>query len=162
MIRIGVINGPNLGRLGQREPAIYGCESLESLYRQLQSEFSAVRFEFFQSNHEGAAIDQLERWADSHIAGVVMNPGAWAHQSYALRDAIASLKIPTVEVHISNIYAREPFRAHSVLAPVVVGQISGLGLAGYRLAVRFLWERATADAAGRLSPQEPSDDTSLA
>lgn len=138
MKQIGIINGPNLGRLGQRQPEIYGTDSLDQLNARLTRLFPGIRLRFYQSNHEGALIDQLELWKDSGIDGVVINAGALTHQSYALRDAVAASDIPTVEVHISNIYSREPFRAHSLLAPVVKGQITGLGLLGYQLAVQYL------------------------
>ncbi|MCY0877723.1 MAG: 3-dehydroquinate dehydratase [Firmicutes bacterium] len=135
---IGVMHGPNLGRLGRRQPEIYGRTSLSDVEADLRATFPEVEFQFFQSNHEGALIDTLESWRDQGIRDVVMNPGALTHQSYALRDAIEGLELRVVEVHLSNIYRREPFRAHSIIAPVVVGQISGLGVMGYHLAVRYL------------------------
>lgn len=135
---IGVMQGPNLGRLGERTPEIYGLVSLEALHRQLEQLFPEVEFLFFQSNHEGALIDQLERWHDHGVKKIVINPGALTHQSYALRDAIEGLGFTAVEVHISNIHRRERFRARSVTAPAAVGQIVGLGVDGYRLAVDFL------------------------
>lgn len=135
---IGIMNGPNLGRLGQRVPEVYGTETLNDLEDCLKAAFPETRLEFFQSNHEGALIDCLETWHDDGIRDVVLNAGALTHQSYALRDAVEGLELRVVEVHISNVYRREPFRAHSLLAPVAVGQISGLGLRGYELAVRFL------------------------
>ncbi len=135
---IGIMNGPNLGRLGKRVPEVYGSETLTDLEERLRGAFPGAKLEFFQSNHEGALIDCLERWHGSGIRDVVLNAGALTHQSYALRDALEGLELRFVEVHISNVYRREPFRAHSLLAPVAVGQISGLGLRGYELAVRFL------------------------
>jgi len=138
---IGVMNGPNLGRLGRRQPEIYGSLSLADIERGLLGEFPEVTFHFFQSNHEGRLIDQLEAWADRGIRRVVINPGALTHTSYALRDAIEGLDLWVVEVHLSNIYRREGFRAHSVIAPVARGQISGLGALGYHLAVRYLLDQ---------------------
>jgi len=143
---IGVMNGPNLGRLGRRQPEIYGRLGLADIERDLLGEFPEVTFHFFQSNHEGRLIDQLEAWADQGIRRVVINPGALTHTSYALRDAIEGLDLWVVEVHLSNIYRREGFRAHSVIAPVARGQISGLGALGYRLAVRYLLDEAGVEA----------------
>lgn len=138
MIKIAVINGPNLGRLGRREPKIYGYESWADFEVRLRKRFSGVEIETFQSNHEGAIIDHLETLDESGVKGICINPGALTHQSYALRDALSALSMPVIEVHLSNIYAREPFRAHSLTAPVAQGQISGLGLFGYELAVEAL------------------------
>ena len=138
---IAVLNGPNLNRLGQRETSVYGASSLRDLEADLRSAFADISLRFFQSNHEGQLIDHLHEAQDSGVRGVVFNPGAFTHTSVALRDAVASIAIPVVEVHISNIYAREEFRHHSLLAPVCAGQISGLGLAGYRMAIAFLAER---------------------
>lgn len=138
MASIAIVNGPNLGRLGRREPAIYGTASWAEFETWLRGQWPAVTLEVFQSNHEGAIIDYLEDAADRGVDGIVINPGALTHQSYALRDCLAGLGLPVVEVHLSNIYAREEFRAHSLTVPVVRGQISGLGLAGYHLAVLAL------------------------
>ena len=140
---LGVLNGPNLGRLGEREPAVYGRTTLPELTAQLDAwaQSEGVYLEHVQSNHEGALIDALEggigRWA-----GAVLNAGALTHYSLALRDAIAALPYPVVEVHLSNIHARESFRHRSVLAPVCRGQIVGMGPAGYRLALFALSEWA--------------------
>jgi 3-dehydroquinate dehydratase-2 len=111
---------------------------LHDLHESLRAAFPAIAFEFFQSNHEGRLIDQLESWRDQGLDRVVLNAGALTHQSFALRDAIEGLALKVVEVHISNIYHRESFRAHSLIAPVAVGQISGLGIKGYHLAVQYL------------------------
>ncbi len=132
MKRILVLHGPNLNLLGERERHIYGPLTLEELNRALESFASArgLELKIFQSNHEGALIDKLHeerRWAE----GVVINPGALTHYSYALRDAIAAVGIPTVEVHLSDIYHREAFRAVSVIAPVCLAQICGGGLKSY-------------------------------
>lgn len=138
MTRLAIVNGPNLGRLGRRQPEIYGRMSWDEFEAHLRRQFSGVEFEIFQSNHEGEILDFIERAADNGVAGLVINPGALTHQSYALRDCLAALSIPVLEVHLSNIYAREAFRAHSLTAPVVKGQISGLGLLGYKVAVMAL------------------------
>lgn len=136
-MKVLVINGPNLNLLGTREPQIYGkitldqiCEELKGLAGELGVEIS-----FFQSNHEGFLIDRLHQAVGKEEA-IIFNPGAFTHYSYALRDAIAAIGIPTIEVHISNVYAREGFRRNSVIAPVATGQISGLGPTGYLLALR--------------------------
>ncbi len=136
--QILILNGPNLNLLGEREPDHYGDISLESLERDLRSEFSDVDLLFYQSNHEGDLVDQLHEAHQSGLRGIVFNPGAYTHTSVALRDAVKAVGIPVIEVHLSNIYSREPFRHFSYLAPVCVGQISGLGVQGYGLAVRWL------------------------
>ena len=137
MKKIGILNGVNLGRLGMREPEIYGKTTLADLERNLEetAKTLGVEIECFQSNHEGALIDKIYEWADRGFAGLVFNPGAFTHTGIALRDCIAGCKTPTVEVHISNVYAREKFRHESLIAPVCIGQIAGLGLAGYDLAL---------------------------
>ena len=133
-----VLNGPNLNRLGRRQTEIYGDATLADLESGLTSRFPDVAFDFFQSNHEGALIDRIHAAQDAGAGGIVFNPGGLAHTSVSLRDAIASVDIPVVEVHLSNVYQREAFRHRTMLAPVCVGQISGLGLSGYGLAVRYL------------------------
>ena len=147
MKTFGVLNGPNLNRLGKREPGVYGRDTLADLEARLAAESVqlGVKIECFQSNHEGALIDKLHAWADAGVAGVVMNPGGYTHTSVALRDAISSIApIPVVEVHISNVHAREEFRHKSLTAGAATGVIAGLGLAGYSLALRHLAERAKA------------------
>jgi 3-dehydroquinate dehydratase-2 len=139
-MKILVINGPNLNLLGKREPAIYGTTTLTDIENRLTKRFPNVQFEFFQSNHEGALIDQVQKAMDGTFDGIVINPGAYSHYSYAIRDAIAALKTPVVEVHISNIHAREEFRRHSVITPVCKGVVAGFGDMGYELAVKFLVE----------------------
>ncbi|WP_018660654.1 type II 3-dehydroquinate dehydratase [Heyndrickxia acidiproducens] len=137
-----VLNGPNLNLLGKREPGIYGTDSLASLTERVKkaADQSRVTVDFFQSNHEGALIDQLHAAEENGYSGIILNPGALTHYSYALRDAISSITVPVIEVHISNIHAREEFRHHSVTAAVSRGQIAGLGLYGYELALKFFTE----------------------
>ena len=139
MKTIAILNGPNLDRLGKREPEIYGRATLADLEASLRAEFdSSAKLQFFQSNHEGAIIDQIAAFADAKIDGLVLNGGAFTHTSVALRDALAGAKIPTVEVHISNLYKREEFRHVSLTAPLAIAVITGLGLEGYFAAVRCL------------------------
>jgi 3-dehydroquinate dehydratase II len=137
-----VLNGPNLNMLGKREPEIYGKQSLEVLEEQLKKmeESYLVEIDSFQSNHEGVLIDKLHGAMEEHYAGIILNPGAFTHYSYAIRDAIASIDVPVIEVHISNVHAREEFRHTSVTAPVSAGQVVGFGLFGYELAVKALAE----------------------
>lgn len=134
------LNGPNLHRLGKREPEIYGHETLQDVEQMLRSvaEQFDSEVELKQSNYEGQLIDWIYDAEDSGLDGIVFNPGAFTHTSVALRDAIASVEIPVVEIHISNIHKREEFRHHSYLAPVCVGQISGLGTFGYEAGLRSL------------------------
>jgi 3-dehydroquinate dehydratase II len=139
-MRILIINGPNLNLLGEREPEIYGKDTLADINTRLQSRFPDVRFTFFQSNHEGAIIDAIHQ-ARKDQDGIVMNPGAYTHTSIAIRDAVASIKIPVIEVHLSNVFAREEFRKHSFLTPVCGGLICGFGAEGYSLAVQGLIRR---------------------
>lgn len=138
LMRILVVSGPNLNLLGKREPSTYGTTTLWDIENRLKAKFPSVKFEFFQSNSEGALIDQLQKGIDGAFDGVVINPGAYGHYSYAIRDAVAALKTPVVEVHVSNIYAREEFRKHSVIGPVCKGVITGFGGMSYELAVHFL------------------------
>jgi 3-dehydroquinate dehydratase II len=136
--KILILNGPNLNMLGQREKGIYGSVSYDQMCRQIEdySEDLGVGVKIFQSNHEGEAIDMIHKAGDD-FDGLIINPGAWAHYSYAVRDAIACIQIPVIEVHLSNVYARESFRHQSVTAPVTNGQISGLGVHSYFLAVQY-------------------------
>ncbi len=139
MKTIAILNGPNLNRLGKREPDVYGRETLADLEAALRAEFGTrAALDFFQSNHEGELVDKISALADARIDGLVINGAALTHTSIALRDAIAGSSLRAVEVHISNIYKREEFRHHSFTAPVCVAVISGLGLEGYHAAVRFL------------------------
>lgn len=139
MNKILIINGPNLNMLGIREPGIYGSASLKDVEESLQilAKKLGVELDFFQSNYEGAIIDRIHQ-AFGKVDGIVINPGAFTHYSYAIRDAIDSVKIPVVEIHISNVHAREEFRHHSVIAPIAVGQIMGFGIYGYQLALRAI------------------------
>lgn len=137
MLRLLILNGPNLNLLGVREPAVYGSATLDDLERDLMDAFPDVHLEFFQSNHEGALIDRLHVAREERMHGVVFNPGGYTHTSVALRDAIAATGLRVIEVHISNIHAREAFRHTSLLAPVCVGAIAGLGLYGYRAALSW-------------------------
>jgi len=139
MKKIAILNGPNLDRLGKREPEIYGRATLGDLENALRSEFSAsAELEFFQSNHEGALIDKIAALTDAKCEGLVINGGAFTHTSVALRDALLGAHLPTIEVHISNIYKREGFRHTSLTAPACIAVITGLGLEGYHAAIRYL------------------------
>ena len=136
-----VINGPNLNTLGRREPEIYGTTTLEEIEARMRhyGESKGLTLDFFQANHEGAIIDCIQaKGATSQ--GVIINPGALAHTSIALRDALSALTVPVIEVHISNVHARERFRHHSYVSAVSTGQIVGLGTHGYLLALDYLAE----------------------
>lgn len=134
-----VLHGPNLNLLGRREPEVYGSVTLEDINRSLEQEGKSLQSQItaIQSNHEGALVDAIHAAYDQHH-GILINPGAYTHTSVAMRDAIAGVAIPTVEVHLSNVYRREAFRHHSYIAPVAVGQISGFGAESYRLGLRAL------------------------
>ena len=138
-MKLLLINGPNLNLLGVREPGVYGNDSLESIETELKREAKKldIILECFQSNHEGDIVDALHR-AMSEAEGVILNAGALTHYSYALRDAISAIKIPVIEVHMSNIHAREEFRHTSVIAPVCVGSIAGFGKNSYTLALKAM------------------------
>lgn len=140
MKRVLILNGPNLNRLGKREPDVYGMLTLDDLEDKLQlvAERLGVEVECLQSNHEGTLIDAIHQAGDDERLGIVFNPGAYGHTSIALRDAIASIHVPVVEVHISNIYTREEFRHSTLTAGVCKGVISGLGFEGYVSALHYL------------------------
>ena len=141
MKKILVIHGPNLNLLGEREPGVYGTDTFDSINDEIISLAlgKGLHCEVFQSNHEGEIIDQLHV-ARKSFDGIILNAGAYTHYSYAIRDAIAAIKIPVIEVHLSNIHARDEFRHTSVIAPVCVGQIAGFGKHSYFLAVEAMKE----------------------
>ena len=138
-LSILVLHGPNLNLLGKREPQVYGVTTLDEINRLLQREAQnlGVTVECLQSNHQGVLLDAIQAAMGKH-QGILINAGAYTHTSIAIRDALAGVKIPTVEVHLSNIYQRENFRHHSYIAPVAVGQISGFGAESYRLGLQAL------------------------
>ncbi len=142
-MKIAVINGPNLNLLGRREPSVYGSTTLDDLSEALRNEFADVVLSFFQSNVEGELINELQRADRDGADGIVFNPGGYTHTSVALRDAVAAISVPVVEVHISNVAAREKFRHVSLIAPECAGQIAGFGTEGYALAVKALLRRAS-------------------
>ena len=139
MAEIFVLNGVNLASLGERRPEVYGTESLQDIEELLRSEFPDVGFEFRQTDHEGEFVGWIREAANSD--GLILNPGAWTHYSYAIHDALEAISVPKVEVHLSNIHAREPFRHKSLVAPVAVGMICGFGPLGYTLALQALAAR---------------------
>ncbi|WP_080146027.1 type II 3-dehydroquinate dehydratase [Marinilactibacillus piezotolerans] len=138
-----IINGPNLNFLGIREPDVYGKETLEDLEQKIKAyaEDRGHTCDFFQSNTEGSLIDRIQQAHSEQADGIILNPAAYTHYSYAIHDAVKSVGIPTVEVHLSNIHAREAFRNKSVVASACIGQISGFGATGYTLAIHALEEQ---------------------
>lgn len=138
-MNILIINGPNLNLLGKRKPDIYGSETLDEIEQWLcqQPDIAGMELRFFQSNHEGIIIDTIHD-AIGRFDGIIINPGAFTHYSYAIRDAIEAVKIPTVEIHLSDIYKREDFRKNSVIKPVCIQQIYGLGKVSYLKGLRVL------------------------
>ncbi|MCZ2260097.1 type II 3-dehydroquinate dehydratase [Sporosarcina sp. G11-34] len=146
-MKLLILNGPNLNRLGKREPEIYGHETLDDMeikLTKLASEHN-VQVSFFQSNTEGTLIDRIHEAADDGTDGIIFNPGAFTHYSIALRDAIGSVSVPAIEVHISNVHNRESFRQTSVIAPVCLGQMTGFGTNGYILAMHAFLLRGKED-----------------
>ena len=142
MSKILVVHGPNLNLLGSREPAIYGSTTLEEINARLSTvaKEAAAEVEFFQSNHEGALIDRVQE-APAFFDGILINPGAYTHTSVALRDALAATALPVVEVHLSNVHAREEFRRHSFVSPIAAGVICGFGARSYLLGLEGLLAR---------------------
>ncbi len=138
-----LLNGPNLNLLGIREPSVYGVSTLADIEHAAvaQAEAAGARLSCFQSNHEGMLIDRIHSARIDGIDAIVINPGGLTHTSVALRDALAGVAIPFIEVHISNIHQREQFRHHSYLSAIAIGVICGLGIEGYRLAIDFLLEK---------------------
>ncbi len=136
-MKILILNGPNLNLQGRREQALYGSKTLDELYSELRAEFRGVEFDTMQSNIEGELIDAIQQ-AEGHFDGILLNAGGYTHTSVALRDAVAAVAVPVVEVHISSILAREEFRHISLIAPVAAGTIMGFGLDSYRLGVQAL------------------------
>jgi 3-dehydroquinate dehydratase-2 len=139
-MRILIINGPNLNLLGKRQPEIYGYESFDDFLKKIKADFPEASIDYFQSNHEGELIDRIQQ-ADELYEGIILNPGGYSHTSVSLADAVAAISVPVLEVHISNIYAREEFRRHSFISPYCRAVISGMGMEGYRAAVRFFSEK---------------------
>ena len=139
-MKILFINGPNLQLLGQREPEVYGGLTLEGLEKDLEKTAAKLGVEalFFQSNSEGGIVDRIGKTLTDGVSGIIINPAAYTHTSVALRDALAAVKVPAIEVHISNVHAREQFRHISLTAPVCLGQICGLGTDGYEWALRAM------------------------
>lgn len=135
-----IINGPNLNLLGKREPEVYGSTSFVDFFEELKGKYPQISFDYFQSNHEGELISKIQEVGFSDI-GIILNPAGYSHTSVALADAVAAVDAPVVEVHISNIFSREEFRKHSYISPVSAGVITGFGLKGYELALKFLLER---------------------
>jgi 3-dehydroquinate dehydratase-2 len=140
MMKILVLNGPNLNLLGVREPEVYGRQTFEEYFTTLQGFFPQVELHYFQSNHEGALIDKLHE-VGFQFDGIVLNAGAYTHTSIAIADAISGITTPVIEVHISNIHAREAFRHHSFMSAKCAGSIIGLGLDGYRLAIEHFLQK---------------------
>jgi 3-dehydroquinate dehydratase-2 len=147
-MKLLVLNGPNLNLLGTREPEVYGRTTLADIEALLGREAAArgVALECFQSNHEGALIDRIHAARTEGVGFILINPGGLTHTSVALRDALAGVAIPFVEVHVSNVHAREPFRHHSYLSPVAVAVVAGFGTAGYAMALHFACDRLGAEA----------------
>jgi len=140
-----IINGPNLNLLGKREPSVYGNQSFEDYFSALLIKYPDISLSYFQSNHEGEIIDKLQAIGFEYN-GIILNAGALTHTSIAIRDAIAAITTPVIEVHISNVHARESFRHHSTISPVSKGVIIGLGLTGYSLAIDYFIANTSTDS----------------
>ena len=140
-MKIAILNGPNLNLLGKREPALYGHQTFEDFFSTLVSRYPSITFSYFQSNVEGELINELHRVGFDYD-GIIFNPGGYTHTSVAIGDAIAAIRTPVLEVHISNVHAREEFRRHSFVSPHAVGVLAGLGLQGYELALQWFLNRA--------------------
>jgi 3-dehydroquinate dehydratase-2 len=141
MLNIAIINGPNLNLLGKREPAVYGSDTFDDFLTQLKKEFPQINFTYFQSNIEGELVDAIQKFGFNQD-GIILNPAAYTHTSIAIGDAIAAIKTPVIEVHISNVHAREDFRKISHVSAKAVGSIVGLGLKGYALAAEWFVNNA--------------------
>lgn len=141
-MNIAIINGPNLNLLGTREPDIYGSTDFGTYFEHLSAKYSSIQLHYFQSNVEGELINYLHECFNKKFNGIILNAGAYTHTSIAVADALSAIQIPTVEVHISNIMAREEFRKTSFIASKCVGSISGLGLTGYELALQYFIQKA--------------------
>ena len=141
-MRIIIINGPNLNLLGVREPGVYGSQSFDQFFQNLKVQFSNINLEYYQSNVEGEIINKLHETGFTH-AGIILNAGGYTHTSVAISDAISAIRTPVVEVHISNVYAREDYRHKSMISKNCVGVISGLGLDSYTLALVHLMSKAS-------------------
>lgn len=137
-MKVLIMNGPNLNRLGKREPGIYGSETMEDCLERLRTIFKDVEIDYYQSNVEGFLIDRLQQAADDGTSGIVFNAGAYTHTSVALQDAIRSIDVPVIEVHISNVHQREDFRRQSMISPACRGVICGFGMDSYRLGILAL------------------------
>jgi len=157
-MEIGIVNGPNLDRLGKREPEVYGHATLADLEASIaaHAKQAGVKTRFFQSNHEGKLIDTIAKWADEGVKFLVINPGGHTHVSVALRDCLAGAGMKVVEVHISNIYQREEFRHKSVTASACEGVITGLGFPGYLLAVDYLVAQHKPAAKAKPAKKKPA------
>jgi 3-dehydroquinate dehydratase II len=145
-----ILHGPNLNLLGSREPQTYGRETLAAIDRRLAAtaRVAKVALSSFQSNHEGALVDRVQQAGREQVGFIVINPAAFTHTSIALRDSLAAVEIPFIEVHLSNVHAREPFRRHSYLAEIAVGTIAGLGSQGYDLALAYALRRLSSGGRG--------------
>jgi 3-dehydroquinate dehydratase-2 len=142
LARVFVLNGVNLGALGTRRPEVYGTLMLEEIGGRLRERFPKVDFEFRQTDYEGEMVGYV--WEARGSDGIVINPGAWTHYSYALHDALEALSVPKVEVHLSNVHAREPWRRHSVISPAVNAVVAGMGPYGYEAAVWYVLKQSNA------------------